>query len=648
MARPRPSLSITLPSSFEFHYNDGQLPKTPEHQHEEQQSAVEPPPPPRQTYKVKRRRRELPAFDQPALLDADTVIPTIEMSEVVSELSSPTLQPTPTNTELLAPLPSIQRIITPPKTPAPRIDNIMENDSPANEWDLINDSRDTKRPPFVRSASVCSSFSDSSISSCGSSAFSAPNGSCTSPESVATDPFMEDDMLKAEKLILSPIPVSSSPSAKRVKRHRHVKWTPEMDQHLENTYIMYLRDPRVTPFKTLPGVPPPLGVCSRVANKAKRTWNPYKQGTPSPLDTILETQVLRREGSPDTIRPERSITKDAKQPQWPRSDAATRRRLRKLVKGKPALSAHYQRLLRTRSPSPFTSSVAPSRSSEPPSAPFAGRDMKMSLITSTSSSMQPEGPLAQLASDEASPAQAAQQPQSQRTSRPADWFARIGRSQAHQKSLSLQSGLSLENETAQPIHTLASPFDDTSNRLHLLHSMSTTKSLGRSEFNSKNVKVPSLDSPIEMLGAPTMPRSLKRRFKSDEEKPRRPVLEDVFGPLSEDTGVVRNRGFSVGAVRAADNLTKIFDPPAMPSTSSTDSEMTEAPPPADLSHLGPIGCRSAPRRLAEPIPRLGSPFAAVPATVRPHNTFPRNWIPTASTPQPFQDRIRQLAHEHSQ
>jgi hypothetical protein len=178
--------------------------------------------------------------------------------------------------------------------------------------------------------------------------------------------------------------------------------------------------------------------------------------------------------------------------------------------------------------------------------------------------------------------------------------------------------------------------------------MSTTKSLGRSEFNGKNVKVPSLDSPIEMLGAPTLPRSLKRRFKSDEEKPRRPVLEDVFGPPTEDSGVVRNRGFSVGAVRAADNLTKIFEPPASSSSGSADSEMTEAPPPADMSHLGPIGCRSAPRRLAEPVPRLGSPFTEGQTTARPHNTFPRSWIPTASNPQPFHDRLRQLASEYNQ
>ena len=415
-----------------------------------------------------------------------------------------------------------------------------------------------------------------------------------------------------------------------------------MDHHLENTYIMYLRDPRVTPFKTLPGIPPPLGVCSRVASKARRTWSPNRAATPMSLDTILESMIPMREGSPDTIRPDSIGDKFSRhQPIWP-SDAATRKRLRRLVKGKPQLSAHYQRLLRTRSPSPFTSS-APSRSSEPPSATFSGRDMKMSLITSTAPSMQPEGPLAQLSSDDTLQQEISAPSQSQRSSRSADWFSRIGRSQAHQKSLSLQSGLSLDLQNESAAYSLASPFDETSNRTHLLHSMTGTKSLGRSVLGGKARKIPSLDSPIEMSGAPTMPRSLKRRFKSDEEKPRRPGLVDVFGPMTEDTGIVRNRGFTLGAVRATDTLAKMSEPAPRPSSSSADFEMPEAPPIPDSSNLGPIGSRSAPRRLAEPIPRLGSPFMEMSGNNRLFNTFPRSYIPTSSNPQPFQERLRELA-----
>ncbi|KAK5168635.1 uncharacterized protein LTR77_005944 [Saxophila tyrrhenica] len=653
MARPRPSLSIDLSSFEPYGRNEQeQLPTTPD-QRDEQQPATDPPPPPRpQPFKLRRRRAPLAPLPETTLLpEFEGAIPTIEMSEAVSELSSPDLPPMTPSDGLLAPMPAFQRLTT-PKTPAPKADDFSQDSSPVHEWALITDSRDNKRPAFQRSGSVCSSFSDSSVSSCGSSAFSAPNnGSCTSPESVATDPFTEDDINKHDSFKLSQDTDPATPSAKRVKRHRHVKWTPEMDQHLESTYIMYLRDPRVTPFKTLPGIPPPLGVCSRVASKARRTWSQHRNITPTSLDTILESGRSAREGSPDTIRPDTIEARLHRQPvSWP-SDAATRRRLRKLVKGKPQLSAHYQRLLRTRSPSPFASSSAPSRSSEPSSSSFKSHEMKMSLITSTASSMQPEGPLAQLSSDDTAKEETQVRPQSRRTSRPSDWFGRIGRSHAHQKSLSLQSELNLDHDITQSSGLLASPFDEGPARTHLLQSMTATKSLGRSEFNGKGRKVPSLDSPIELTGAPTAPRSLKRRFKSDEEKPRRPVLADVFGPPSEESGNLRNRGFTVGAHRASDNLTRIFEPsvfepPAAPTVSSPDHEMTEAPPTSDLSHLGPIGSRSAPRRLAEPIPRLGSPFMETPLSRGLFNTFPRSYVPTASKPQPFQERLRELAAQN--
>lgn len=264
--------------------------------------------------------------------------------------------------------------------------------------------------------------------------------------------------------------------------------------------------------------------------------------------------------------------------------------------------------------------------------------MKMSLITSTNPSMQPNGPLARLASDEQRP-----RPQSQRESRPADWFARIGRSQAHQKSMSLQSGLGLHARTSlQRSGVLASPFDE---RSHLLQS--TAKSLGRNNFNTA---APSLDSPFEVTGAPTAPRSLKRRFRSDEEKPKRPAVQDIFSP-PDSNPVIRNRGFTVGAASASDNLSKLFTPPSIvtlasgpyvPSSGSQDQEMTDQPELPDVSMLGPPGARSVPRRMAEPTPRLGSPFIEA-AALRQHNTFPRSYIPSESNPQPFQQKLKELA-----
>ena len=700
--RLRPPLSIAMPA-HEFPHQLGlPLPKTPEPL-EDVPSHNEPPPRPQRetypTYKIKRKRRGM-AHDALGLpevpVDCEAgVIPTIETSEIVSEMSSPVLRPSSEMQGLLSPLPSFQRLFTPPATPAaqvriafghlmestycslsyeliilsPQIDpSLDQSDSLHNEWQLIREGR-TAKSGFERSGSVCSSFSDSSVSSYGSSALSGPNiGSCTSPISEATtDPFMEEE--SPTKPASLP-PDYGSPSAKRVKRFRGVKWTPEMDKHLEATYVRYLQDPCVTPFKTLPGVPPPLGVCSRVASKARHTWSSSRSATPSHLDTILEYGKFVRQGSPDTIRPESEINSLAnrprqQQPPWPRSDGQTRRRLRHIVKRKPALSAYYQRLLHSRSVSPFSSSAPGSASQIQPSpAPFSSRDLTISLVTSTAPAMQPEGPLAQLTSQDMSDKLDREQSSPRpTTARPADWFARIGRSQAHQKSMSLQSHLNLAPPPQPSSSRLASPFDDKSHRSRLLRSMGTTKSLGRKDF--LDLPKPSLAPPFE--GAPTAPRSLKRRFKSDEEKPRRPGLEDVFGPPSEeDANAVRSRGFSLGAVRATDSLTKLFDPPSAippvpalafpgPSTpvpslnlpeqstplASIDHEMTEAP---EI----PAGCRSAPRRFAEPIPRLGSPFVEIMAPGRMSNTFPRRYVPSPSNPQPFQDHLRELAARNLQ
>ncbi|KAI7247868.1 hypothetical protein KC335_g18686, partial [Hortaea werneckii] len=179
-------------------------------------------------------------------------------------------------------------------------------------------------------------------------------------------------------------------------------------------------------------------------------------------------------------------------------------------------------------------------------------------------------------------------------------------------------------------------FDDAATKSHLLQSMGTTKSLGRNTFNQDG-KGPSLASPFEVSGAPTAPRtSLKRRFKPDEDKPKRAGLQDVFGSSEGGVGIVRNRGFTVGAARATDNLSKMFTTPT-----SLDHQMSEAPTAPSTTGIGGQGFHSVPRRLAEPVPRLGSPF--IEASNKQFNTFPRSYIPSPSNPTPFQSRLRELA-----
>jgi hypothetical protein len=82
-------------------------------------------------------------------------------------------------------------------------------------------------------------------------------------------------------------------------------------------------------------------------------------------------------------------------------------------------------------------------------------------------------------------------------------------------------------------------------------------------------------------------------------------------------------------------------PPAQPQLTpvSNDQEMSDRPEQPDFSLLG---ARTVPRRMAEPTPRLGSPFVESAAT-RQFNTFPRSYIPSNVNPQPFQQRLKELA-----
>jgi hypothetical protein len=669
MASQRPSLSITLPDHDEQQWGFlGQIPKTPEPQtNEAPPSPIGPPPPPRaQPFKVRRRRTTIPHEELDTLLSDTGIIPTIEMTEVPAQsTSSSMLSQSPRSARLLSPMDirsPFTRAVTPPKTPAPRHVNPLfsQLESPIQEWDLINE---TTRP-FHRSSSICSSFSDSSLSSCGSSAFSMPTtGACDSPRSESTDPFVDDEASKVQKASADfTSEPELTPQAKRLKVRRVTNWTAQMDQHLWMTFMAYLSDPTLTPFKLLPGSTPPMGVCDQVATRAKRTWRSRKTMSlvSDSIENVLgSTPVPYREGSPDTIRP---TALQSTQSKWPKN-AATRRRLRHLCQNRPSISAHYQRMLRTRSPSPFETSTPPPQTDGLRPSIFSSHAMIQSLVTSTAPSMQPDGPLAQLARDpvpafgsirskpppamgpllrDSPPAIA----RPQRATRPDDWYACIGRSQAHKKSQSLQSELRISSDSMHvvpPSEALASPFnfDSAPSRSHLLSSMSGTKSLGRTEMNGR-----SLASPLVFKqGAPTERRSRKRRFRSDEEKPRRPALEDVFGP-PDHTPVTRNRGFTVGAARATDNLSRLFTPTV--SVPTVDEDMTEAPGPAYVGNGTPLGSRTAPRRLAEPVPRLGSPFLESPFPGRQRNTFPRGG--SNQTPDPFRsfhDRLLDAANQPS-
>jgi len=420
----RPQLSITLPRNFTFNYNEGEELKTPE---PEEVATVAP----RPVYRVKRRARAsviasdafastgLATSLEPTPTTEDVPLPSIELP-TASEHVQPALLPH--NTELQAGFlsPSFaQRAMDLPRTPSAQPANPMADWNTSGLKELGES--------ISRPMSVCSILSDSSDDSeAGSEDCMSLGGSCTSPESDSGDPFTCTIPWKK-----NPIPIIESglKATKEVQgkgkgkaaKPNPIKWTSKMDTHLWTCYQMYIQDPTHTPFKLIPGSPPPLGVCHRVTRRARTTWpgekarNSVSSDLPTPELPNPEASELKRtairEGSPDTLKAQRSgsTTPTAHpvkmMPSWPKSNASTRRRLRELCRRKAPMPAHYQRLLQSRSPTPFASSSCPHsqsiRLSSSPKDPmqtptFQTDELQMSLITSTATSMRPSGPLAQL------------------------------------------------------------------------------------------------------------------------------------------------------------------------------------------------------------------------------------------------------------
>lgn len=414
----RPQLSITLPRNFTFHFIDGEEFKTPEPEEVARRA-------PQPVYRVKRRARAsvIPsdAFAWTSLATSvesasgteDVPLPSIELP-ISSGQVLPTLLPQVTELQegYLSPL-FAQRTMALPRTPSAQPASLSDDLETSGLKDLGES--------ISRPMSVCSVLSDSSDDSDdGSEDYMSLGGSCTSPESDSGDPFTSAPWKKNviatnEPGLRSPIGIQGKGKWKAATA-KSVNWTSKMDMHLWTCYQIYIQDPTHTPFKLIPGSPPPLGVCHRVTRQARTTWPGEKIPTSvsSDLahpDVSASKASTNRGGSPDTLKADRSgSTTPTAHPvkkllSWPKSNSSTRRRLRELCRRKATMPAHYQRLLQSRSPTPFASSSrSHSRSIRPSSSPngtmqtptFQTDELQMSLITSTATSMQPNGPLAKL------------------------------------------------------------------------------------------------------------------------------------------------------------------------------------------------------------------------------------------------------------
>ena len=615
MPRSRPQLSITLPRNFTFHYTEGEEPKTPE------QETTAPVPQSPHAYRVKRRIRPSISLTGTSSKEedsglSDVPIPTIETPISVEPIRPPFRhQLTEPADGYLAPT-SSRRFMTSPRTPSvpgsrldvrwglPREQSIGENIS--------------------RPMSACSIMSDSSDDSSGSlSSYPSLGGSCTSPESDAPDPFTFPSFRKGRAKPRGTIAdMQTAIKKSHAPKQNQVYWTPEMDIHLWTTYLIYLQDPTVTPFKMLPGSAPPLGVCHRVAREARRTWRgaksvPRKSSKVSnTCNSSSDIHTIKPGGSPDTIKADRSGSNTptgfipTRPCSWPKSGSSTRRRLRELCKRKPTIAPHYQRLLQARSSSPESSgsgSQAQSLLNSSPfgqlhqQTPFNTRDIKLSLTTSTATSMQPDGPLAQLASRGATA-----------SSSNRDWFNDPIVPWASPTEIPSDIGLGIEDvDESMDVPQLGSPFGRNTwgpsrSRQDLHPSASTT--------HSDAVLGPALRSPLRFHDTFPYPSIHKRRAQhqlEDELSPggtdlRKTFMEDLFGGPSESRHRrVRSRGFSLGDVNAnGGRLESMFTPP------SAYDEMTT--PEFEAAAINSGNHEQLPS-ISDSVKRLGSPFAGVSA-----------------------------------
>lgn len=363
------------------------------------------PSPPRPRLRLKRRnvsqQHQLTAPTQQFLASvaaADLPIPSIEEPEDLSErsdnmsslpafvFSNSTFRTIHDNQDILLDVPR-GRAFSPPKTPAlgfipslspPRYPDWTMNSSFSSVESTPDPDYESSRPSTSRSTQTSTSlFSRLSQMS--------DDDNCASPDFNKDDHFVLLDEVIASS--------NAGPSEHRKGTSRKAPWTKAMSTHLWSTYVLYLEDPKVTPFRMEKSCIPPPGVCLRVAREARRSWKGSK--------------VVERASKPGEGKKSGSSTPTAENPrtfmEWPHTCAATRAHLRELCKLKAARGRGMHNM--SRSPTPFSQAAArhwnrrviPGHNM----SAFATQDVALSLAVSTSDSMQPNGPLAQLTSSAA-------------------------------------------------------------------------------------------------------------------------------------------------------------------------------------------------------------------------------------------------------
>lgn len=657
--------SITLPRNFApLSLDPTDAPRTPDQTFAELEL---PPPPAHSTYRVRRPRLNLDNFHSrnvglsSTLFASEIPIPSSAgpwVTEFAADLTSdqplPSIESgnTPTRPPLLQtysePLDSTRlRLMADAATP--HTPPAQTTRTPAeirhDEWDL------------KRASSVRTNRSDSSLSTTETyeTRPTSYDGSVNGHDAECADPFAVNDMVKVT-------PATPQRRSKKLRlgsllTKNNVEWTIDMDNHLFNVYQIYLADPTVTPFKTVPGSIPPTGVCHRVARRAKETW-PKASRIPVPIvqrfkmRSMLDVRMTPRSKTPD---PDNFLTAgEERRPTWP-SESATRKRLKQLCREKFTISAHYNRLRESRSPSPFADQFLPRRPSRLSASPalstndglYSTREMHINLVATGATE-----PLAQLTTGDSPPMNSALES----FNRSLD--ANEASNSVTPTGLGIQEAPVVDKSklfAGTDIPRLASPFNYNTWNGPVRPENHARRQIGQGHFDTMHATGPRLLSPFQPdgdmalninkrraqhnledelspsgsslaghtsglnLDEPPVPLFLEPELKQD-------LVFSGLGDISQRRIRLRNRGATLGT--AHERIARLFTPMA------TDDAVIP-PVPAVPSQYLPKSQSAPSGTLVPPQPdsnhrRLGSPFELDP-NKRSFRNKPRH-LPSLSDP----------------
>ncbi|KAL2271279.1 hypothetical protein VTJ83DRAFT_650 [Remersonia thermophila] len=561
-----------------FKFPDLEAPKTPEPFATKDDAEI--PSPPRPRLRLRRRvTSQLTAPTQHFLASvaaADVPIPSIEEPEIrpddyddkCGRIPFPAFCDEPE--EDLRYLRPRSRTLAAPKTPAPELEEALPRSRFPN-WTLNSASSlestpepdyESSRPSTARStltsASLFSRFSDASDDESDDDAADVAQDKDHCPAAPGETTSSEDRL--------------ADPRGKA----RKAPWTKAMSDHLWSTYMLYLQDPKVTPFRMGKNGIPPQGVCLRVAREAKRSWKGSK--------ALLRASKLN-EGKSGSATP--TAENSGTFIQWPHTCAATRAHLRELCRLRANSRASNHRFAGPGT-APFSQAAARHWNRRSP-MPFATQEMSLSLVVSTADSMQPNGPLAQLA---AAPLNPEPEPTTTPTepSRPAVFT-----------DPSLNTTAPEGEPSFAERRRLGSPFASSSYGPSSSGSLAAVLGLGSMPRRQSQTMGPrrTLQSPVRLSRSGMQKR---RHTQSGVPRKRPSIGSDLWLDPSFAAATAAAATLSRETSSSSDRPEGLFIPkmPSVPTLSSSTS----------MPNVGGSASGKLDDSALQPPPRLGSPFVA--------------------------------------